>query len=180
MRREAAISTALKTVFVMEHRLATETITLDAFDRHLLELVRRDTLQPARVLAETVGLSESAVLRRLRRLRAEGGVIVADVAVVDPARLGAALTLHVLVEMERERAMAAFAELLRARPEVLGAWQVTGRTDFLLTLAVPSMEAYDAFIGEVLSDERQVRTFQTLVSLREVVRFDPQRAPLVR
>jgi DNA-binding Lrp family transcriptional regulator len=82
--------------------------------------------------------------------------------------------------MERERAMAAFAEALRARPEVLGAWQVTGRTDFLLTLAVPSMAAYDAFIREVLSDERQVRTFQTLVSLREVVRFDPQRAPLAR
>jgi DNA-binding Lrp family transcriptional regulator len=163
----------------METRLATETVTLDAFDRHLLDLVRRDTLQPARVLATTVGLSESAVLRRLRRLRAEG-VIVADVAVIDPARLGAAITLHVLVEMERERAMAAFAEALHARPEVLGAWQVTGRTDFLLTLAVPSMAAYDAFIREVLSDERQVRTFQTLVSLREVVRFDPQRAPLAR
>lgn len=159
--------------------MATEAVTLDAFDRRLLELVRRDTLQPARVLAETVGLSESAVLRRLRRLRAEG-VIVADIAVVDPARLGAAITLHVLVEIERERAMAAFAEALHARPEVLGAWQVTGRTDFLLTLAVPSMAAYEAFIREVLSDERQVRAFQTLVSLREVVRFDPQRAPLAR
>ncbi|KRA62307.1 AsnC family transcriptional regulator [Caulobacter sp. Root655] len=177
MRRGAAISTVQATVFVTEDQLATETVTLDAFDHHLLELVRRDTLQPARILAKTVGLSESAVLRRLRRLRAEG-VIVADVAVLDPARLGAAITLHVLVEMERERAMAAFAEVLRERPEVLGAWQVTGRTDFLLTLAVPSMEAYDAFIRDVLSDERQVRTFQTLVTLREVVRFDPRRAPL--
>jgi DNA-binding Lrp family transcriptional regulator len=179
MRREAAKSTALETVFAMEARSMTETVMLDAFDRHLLELVRRDTLQPARVLAKTVGLSESAVLRRLRRLRAEG-VIVADVAVIDPARLGAAITLHVLVEMERERAMAPFTALVRERPEVLGAWQVTGRTDLLLTLAVPSMEAYDAFIGEVLSDERQVRAFQTLVSLREIVRFDPQRAPLAR
>ncbi|MGR4865230.1 Lrp/AsnC family transcriptional regulator [Caulobacter sp. LARHSG274] len=157
--------------------MATETVTLDAFDRHLLDLVRRDTLQPARLLAQAVGLSESAVLRRLRRLRAEG-VIVADVAVVDPARLGAVITLHVLVEMERERAATAFAEALHGRPEVLGAWQVTGRTDFLLTLAVPSMAAYDAFIREVMSDEHEVRSFQTLVALREVVRFDPQRAPL--
>jgi DNA-binding Lrp family transcriptional regulator len=179
MRREAAISTALEPVFVMEDRLATETVTLDAFDRQLLELVRRDTLQPARVLARTVGLSESAVLRRLRRLRAEG-VIVADVAVVDPARLGAVITLHVLVEMERERAVAAFTEVLHGRPEVLGAWQVTGRTDFLLTLAVPSMTAYDAFIREVMGDEHEVQSFQTLVALREIVRFDPQRAPLAR
>ena len=179
MRREAAISATLETVFVTEERLATETVTLDAFDRHLLELVRRDTLQPARILAQTVSLSESAVLRRLRRLRAEG-VIVADVAVVDPARLGAVITLHVLVEMERERAVTAFAEVLHGRPEVLGAWQVTGRTDFLLTLAVPSMAAYDAFIREVMGDEHQVRSFQTLVALREIVRFDPQRTPLAR
>jgi Lrp/AsnC family leucine-responsive transcriptional regulator len=179
MRREAAISVVLETVFVILGQYAMESISLDAFDRHLLELVRRDTLQPARVLARTVGLSESAVLRRLRRLRAEG-VIVADVAVVDPARLGAVITLHVLVEMERERAVTAFSQVLDGRPEVLGAWQVTGRTDFLLTLAVPSMAAYDAFIREVMSDEHQVRSFQTLVVLREIVRFDPQRTPLAR
>ena len=78
-----------------------ETVTLDDFDRRLLAMVRRDNLQPARVLAERVGLSESAVSRRLRRLRDEG-VIVADVAVIDEARLERALTMHVLVEMERE------------------------------------------------------------------------------
>ena len=78
-----------------------QTVTLDDFDRRLLDLVRRDNLQPARVLADRVGLSESAVSRRLRRLR-DAGVIVADVAVIDEGRLERALTMHVLVEMERE------------------------------------------------------------------------------
>ena len=96
-----------------------ETVTLDDFDRRLLNLVRRDNLQPARVLADKVGLSESAVSRRLRRLRDEG-VIVADVAVIDEARLERALTMHVLVEMEREgtAVLDALLAKLTARPEV--------------------------------------------------------------
>jgi DNA-binding Lrp family transcriptional regulator len=56
-----------------------KNIDIDLFDRRLLELVRRDNLAPARELADEVGLSLSAVLRRLRRLR-ESKVIVADVA----------------------------------------------------------------------------------------------------
>ncbi|HLH51391.1 MAG TPA: AsnC family transcriptional regulator, partial [Roseiarcus sp.] len=65
---------------------------LDKFDLALLDLVQRDNLTPARVLAERVGLSESAALRRLRRLR-RAKVIVADVSIVQPAALGLPLTI---------------------------------------------------------------------------------------
>jgi DNA-binding Lrp family transcriptional regulator len=68
----------------------TDFVTLDEFDRRLLARARRDNQEPARVTAQAVGLSESAVLRRMRRLRAEV-VIVADVALVDPARITAAV-----------------------------------------------------------------------------------------
>jgi DNA-binding Lrp family transcriptional regulator len=61
---------------------------------------------------------------------------------------------------------------------VIGAWNVTGRTDFLLMVAVPSIEAYQGFADEVLAADENVRDFETLVSLREIVRFDPLRAGL--
>lgn len=154
----------------------TETVELDAFDRRLIERVRRDNLTPARVLAAEIGLSESAVLRRLRRLRAER-VIVADVAVIDPRRVAPAITIHVLVVLERHglKAERAFADAMAAQAEVVGAWNVTGRTDFLLTVNVPSIEAFQRFADEVLSADDNIRSFETLVSLREVVRFDPLR-----
>jgi len=142
-----------------------QTVTLDDFDRRLLDLVRRDNLQPARVLADRVGLSESAVSRRLRRLREEG-VIVADVAVIDEGRLERALTMHVLVES------------LTARPEVQAAWYVTGETDFVLYVRTPTMEAYEIFTREVLNDDARVRAFKTLISIREVLPFDPARRGL--
>ncbi|MET4682812.1 Lrp/AsnC family transcriptional regulator [Brevundimonas faecalis] len=156
-----------------------ENVILDDFDRRLLDLVRRDNLQPARLLAEKVGLSESAVSRRLRRLRDEG-VIVADVAVIDETRLERALTMHVLVEMEREGSavLDALLEGLAARPEVRAAWYVTGETDFVLYVAVPSMEAYERFTREVLNDDARVRAFKTLISIREVLSYDPARRAL--
>lgn len=155
----------------------TETVELDGFDRRIIAIVRRNTLEPARSIAAQVGLSESAVLRRLRRLRSTG-VIIADVALVDPARLASAITIHVLVELIQSglKAERAFAAVLEQRPEVIGAWNVTGRTDFLLTISVPSIEAYQRFADDVLASDDNVRTFETLVSLREIVRFDPLRA----
>ena len=60
---------------------------LDPFDRKILEFVQRDCQVNAEVIAEAVGLSASAVQRRLRRLRAEK-VITAEVAIVDPQVLG--------------------------------------------------------------------------------------------
>lgn len=154
-----------------------DSIDLDDFDRRILAIVRRDNLRPARLIADQVGLSESAVLRRLRRLRSSG-VIVADVALVDPARLSSSIIIHVLVVLNQSgiKAEQAFARKLQAQPEVIAAWNVTGRTDFLLTVSVPSIEAYQRFADDILASDDNIRTFETLVSLREIVRFDPLRA----
>lgn len=156
-----------------------ETVELDSFNQRILAIVRRNNLEPARLIAEQVGLSESSVLRRLRRLRADG-VIVADVSLIDPARLTPSITIHVLVELNQsgQSQERAFAAKLAQSPEVIGAWNVTGRTDFLLTLAVPSIEAYQQFADEILASDKNIRGFETLVSLREIVRPDPLRAGL--
>ncbi|MFE1599511.1 Lrp/AsnC family transcriptional regulator [Methylobacterium sp. ID0610] len=149
---------------------ALETVTLDAFDRALLAEVQIDNQVPARVLAERVGLSESAVLRRLRRLRRDG-IIVADRAVVHPAVLGTPLTVHVLVSLERETSdlLDAFVRRLRSRPEVREAWYVTGEVDFVLQLRLSGMEAYEAFTREVFHDEPNVRSFRTIIAMRQIV-----------
>jgi len=154
-----------------------ETVDLDHFDQRIIAIVRRHNLEPARSIAQTVGLSESAVLRRLRRLRASG-VIMADVALIDPARLAPSITIHVLVDLNQSglRQEQAFAAKLEQRPEVIGAWNVTGRADFLLTVTVPSFAAYQRFSDDVLASDENVRGFETLVSLREIVRSDPLRA----
>ncbi|MCG2841523.1 Lrp/AsnC family transcriptional regulator [Sandaracinobacter sp. RS1-74] len=154
-------------------------IDLDEFDRRLIELVRQDNQQPARELAQKVGLSVSAVLRRLRRLREEK-VIVADVAIVSPALTGSALTMHVLLRMGQSgpRRMDAFHREIRLHPEVTGAWEVTGEEDFLLRVQVGSMEEYDRFTRRALGEENGVQGFRTLITIRTAVDESASRRPL--
>jgi DNA-binding Lrp family transcriptional regulator len=147
----------------------TKIVDLDRFDRALLEEMQRDNQTPARMLAERVGLSQSAVLRRLRRLRAEK-IITADVSIVNPAVLGVPLTIHVLVSLVRGSQLAdEFARKLGARPEIRQASYVTGGADFVLHLQVENMEAYAAFAREIFHDDPNVASFYTYVAMREVV-----------
>lgn len=155
-------------------------VDLDDFDLRLLEEVRRDNQQPARVLADTVGLSVSAVLRRLRRLREER-VIVADRAVIDPALTGSALTMHVLIKMKQAgaSAMDGFARTLTRYREVTGAWDVTGDDDFVLKVQVGSIEEYDRFTRRALSEDQGVYAFKTLITIRAIVDDDGSRRPIL-
>ncbi|KTE46539.1 MULTISPECIES: Lrp/AsnC family transcriptional regulator [unclassified Sphingopyxis] len=152
---------------------------LDDFDRRLLALVREDNQQPARVLADKVGLSLSAVLRRLRRLRDEK-VIVADIAVVHPALTGSALTMHVLVRMQQAgpQTMDHFAREIVRHPEITGAWDVTGEDDFLLKVQVGTMEDYDRFTRRVLGEDKGVHSFTTMIAIRNIIENDVARRPL--
>lgn len=154
-------------------------IDLDSFDRRLLDLVRQNNLEPARILADKVGLSLSAVLRRLRRLRDEK-VIVADIAVVNPALTGSALTMHVLVRMQQAgpQTMDAFAREIVRHPEITGAWDVTGDDDFLLKVQVGSMEDYDVFTRRALGEDKGIHSFKTLITIRNIIENDIARRPL--
>ena len=154
-------------------------IDLDAFDRRLLELVRRDNQRPARELADEVGLSVSAVLRRLRRLRVEK-IIVADIAIVDPALTGSALTMHVLVRMQQAgpQTMDNFAREIARHPEITAAWDVTGDDDFLLKVQVGSMEEYDVFTRRALGEDKGVHSFKTMITIRHIIENEAARRPL--
>ena len=86
----------------MNNWLGEGSGALDRFDLAILRELQRDNQVPQRLIAEAVGLSSPAVQRRIRRLN-ESGVIQANVAVVDPHKVGNPITLLVAVEMESER-----------------------------------------------------------------------------
>jgi DNA-binding Lrp family transcriptional regulator len=144
---------------------------LDRFDRQLLNLVQEDASQTAERLAEKVGLSPSAIQRRLRRLRDEG-VIVRDTAVVDPKRVGRPTFFVVSLQMERERPelLGQLREWLAAQEHIQQAFYVTGEVDFVLVITAPDTETYDALMARLISDNPNVKRFTTSVALSVVKR----------
>lgn len=142
---------------------------LDHIDLHLLDAVQQNNRLSSERLGEAVGLSATAVQRRLRRLR-ELGVIEADVAVVSPRAVGREVTLLVLVSLERERAdiVDAFKAAIRATPEVMSGYYVTGDADFVLTVTARSMAEYEAFTRSFFYADPNVKSFKTLVAMDRV------------
>lgn len=145
---------------------AEMTQTLDSFDRRILAIVQQDARRPAESVGAEVGLSGSAVQRRLARLR-DGGVIRAEVAVVNPRALGRALTVIVDVEIERERPelLAALKRWIAEEPAIQEAWYVTGDSDYVLVVTARDVEDYDAFMQRMLTDNANIRRYRTRVSL---------------
>lgn len=139
---------------------------LDMIDRKLLDLVQRDADLGAEALGERIGLSASAVLRRLKRMKADG-TILANVALVDPAKVGRPTFFIVALEIERERPelMSRLRQWLAGEDQVQQAFYVTGSADFILIVTARDVDSYDALMTRLMADNPNVRRFTTNVAL---------------
>lgn len=144
---------------------------LDKLDRRLLNLMQEDAGRTAEVLSAEIGLSASAVQRRLRRMREEG-VIAREIAVVDPRKVGRPTFFIVSLQIERERPelLAQLRKWLSEQEHVQQAFYVTGEADFILVVSVPDTESYDALMARLVSENPNVRRFTTNVALNVVKR----------
>lgn len=144
-------------------------IELDAFDRALLRHLQEDATLAYAELGALIHLSASATLRRVQRLR-EAGVITATRAIVDPRRIGLGLTVILEISLETERAdlLDGIKRALLAEPNVLHCYYVTGDADIIAILALPDMEAYEAFTRRVITTNPNIRRFKTSVAMDRV------------
>lgn len=142
---------------------------MDSFDLAILRILQQDNTTPQRQIGEGVNLSAPSVQRRIRRME-EDGIITANVAVIDPERVGLPLTIFTLVELVSETTedIDAVKYRLRDAPEVQQCFYVTGETDFVLQLVVESMAAYEDFTRRIFFQGGNVRKFRTLVCMDAV------------
>lgn len=135
--------------------------SLDEFDHRLLDLLQRDADTTLTALGEAVGLSASAVQRRIKRYR-EGGLI-RQVAVLDPQQIATTTLATVLVTMERETAKihAAFTARMRAAPEVQQCYVLAGDWDYLVILATTSLAHCREVAERLFKDEGTIRRYET-------------------
>lgn len=147
---------------------------IDRLDRKILAVLQTNNRIANVDLAEEVGLSPPACLKRVKRLR-EGKVIVDDVSIINPVLAGNKMTLIVSIEMERDRGdiYSIFRQSIEKAPEVTQCYQITGGYDFMLIVSVPDIQAYERFIERVLHQDRNIRKFHTSVSTK-TVKFSTQ------
>jgi len=143
--------------------------TIDASDRAILRLVQRDNKMPQRRIGEAVNLSAAAVQRRIAAME-ESGVILRNVAIVDPEVVGLPITSIVEVTLRDERAATVDAAkaLFRDAPEVQHCYYVTGGVSFVLLLSSPDMRSYEALTRRLFAENDLVARFRSLLALDRV------------
>lgn len=147
----------------------TEIYSLDTADFRLIDILQEDGRITNQALAQRCGMSPAACHERVRRLR-ERGVIRGTVALIDPKALDCALLIFVEVVLDRttDDAFRAFADHVRAIPEILECHMVAGGFDYLIKARVSDMAAYRAFLGNILASVPGVRETRTYAVLEQV------------
>ncbi len=149
---------------------------VDDRDLRILENLQKDCRISNADLAASVGMSASALWRRVRSLE-ELGVIERYGAVVDPARVG--LGFHAIVHVQLTRHEQArlddFIRAVEQRPEVQECYATTGQSDYHLRVLCRDLEAYNRFLEDFLFRLPAVESAQTNVVLRTIKRNGPVR-----
>ena len=134
----------------------------DQIDKRILRELSADARVTNNELAERVGLSASACLRRLRRLE-EVGAIKGYSAIIDPAIEGWTMTALASVRVRREHddEIRMFEAAVLNWDEVLECHLVTGSRDYMLKVMCGGLEDYERFIKDKIAKLKCVDTIET-------------------
>ena len=147
-------------------------LQLDAIDRRILQSLQANGRASFEELADKLGLSASATLRRVRRLE-DAGVIAGYVAIVAPERVGLGLSAYISVRLAKGSDLSRspiddFAAAVQAWPEVVECAALTGEMDYLLRVMMRDMAQCSSFIMDRLLKHPSVLDCKTSFMMRRL------------
>jgi Lrp/AsnC family transcriptional regulator, leucine-responsive regulatory protein len=136
----------------------------DKINAHILRELLRNGRISNTDLADRVGLSPSACLRRVQDLERRG-VIRGYRAILDPAAMGVGFTAYITVGLNAhtKAAQEAFEKSIARAPEVRECHNITGNVEYLLRIEASDLAAYKRFHTDVLGTLPQVNSITSFV-----------------
>ena len=144
-------------------------MSLDRYDKLILEALQNDGRISNVQLAQRVSLSESACLRRVRALE-ESGMIDRYAALVSQREVGLPgnVFVHIGLHREEQSELAAFEEAVKCIPEVMECYLMTGEFDYLLRVVVANMADFERLHKGALTRLPGVARVNSSVCIRTV------------
>jgi Lrp/AsnC family leucine-responsive transcriptional regulator len=144
-------------------------LQLDEFDKKLLRLLQQNNRLTTEELSNEVSLSQSAVQRRITKLRNEK-IIEADVSIISPSAVGIGITcvVDVILHEGNSKAIDLFKIDMLKCSEVSLCYYVTGTYDFVLIVNTRDMNHYEEFQKLKLMDNPYLKHFYTHVVMDKV------------
>jgi DNA-binding Lrp family transcriptional regulator len=138
-------------------------------DQHILAELQRDSRLTMQELADRVGMSSSAVWRRVKSLE-EDGVIDRYAVLVNSRKAGFGLASMVQVSLARHEQthVEHFVREVLQHPEVLECFATSGEADFHLRVVVEDIDAYNVFLDEFIFKLPGVSQVRSNIVLKEI------------
>jgi Lrp/AsnC family transcriptional regulator len=146
-----------------------QAVKLDPTDRRILEWLQQEPGINAAELGEKIGLSQSAVWRRIQSLRDEG-VIKDQPVKLDREKVGlnTMVFAHVKLTSHGRSNLAEFSEAVSQYPEVLDCYVLLGNVDYLLRIVTEDIKAYERFFFEKLSQLPGIQEVNSSIVLSDI------------
>ena len=124
---------------------------MDTTDRKILHLLQADASLTVKQIAEQIPLSVTPCWKRIQKLE-EKGIIRARVALLDPKRVNANVTVFVAIKTDQHTSewIERFNREVCELPEVMEIYRMSGDIDYLLRVVTSSIEAYDRFYKKLI------------------------------
>ena len=125
---------------------------MDRTDLKILAILQDDSSLPVAEVAARVNLSQTPCWRRIQKLEA-AGVIQRRVAILDPEAVGVGTSVFVEIEAADHSPgwLEGFAATVADMPQVMEVYRMAGDVDYLLRVAVGSMQEYDEFYRRLIA-----------------------------
>ncbi len=126
---------------------------MDSKDKRILELLQQNAMYTAGELADEVGLTTTPCWRRIQKLE-EQGYIKSRVALLDRQKMNVGITVFVSVRTGQHSRdwMDRFIKAINNTPEIVEAHRLSGDTDYMLRIVVPSIEEYDSLYQRLIRE----------------------------
>lgn len=124
---------------------------MDSSDLKILNLLQSDASLTVKDIAERIHLSTTPCWKRIQKLE-EKGFIKARVALLDPTKVNASVTVFVAIKTSQHSSdwIEEFDAAIAGLPEIMEAYRMSGEVDYLLRVAVPDIDAYDRFYKKLI------------------------------
>lgn len=128
-------------------------VKLDTKDCKILEILQQNADTQVSDVAQQVGLSQTPTWRRIQRMKEEG-VIMKNVALLNPQKVNVGVTVFVAVRtsMHTQAWFEKFKAVVQAIPEVVEFYRMSGEIDYMLRVVVPDIAAYDKVYKRLTAD----------------------------
>lgn len=125
--------------------------SFDQLDRKILRLLQHDCDISLDTLARKVGSTKTPVWNRIKKMR-KNGIILRQVALVDPGAVGLGETFFVAIHTSRHDTewLTAFMDAVKTIPEILEAHRLAGDIDYLLKIQVSDTADFDRVYKQLI------------------------------